>query len=64
MKTVIIIGAGGHGKVVADSIQKSGDQVIGFLDDNPEPSKMFAGFPILGSVEDYTAYKEIGRAHV
>lgn len=58
MKTVIIIGAGGHGKVVADSIQKSGDQVIGFLDDNPEPSKMFAGFPILGSVEDYTAYKD------
>ncbi len=33
-KTVIIIGAGGHGKVIADIIEKSGDKVLGFLDDN------------------------------
>ena len=35
-KKVIIIGAGGHAKVVADIILKSNDEVIGFLDDNIE----------------------------
>lgn len=33
-KKVVIIGAGGHAKVIADIIQKSGDIVYGFLDDN------------------------------
>ena len=32
-KSVVIIGAGGHGKVIADIIQCSGDRVSGFLDD-------------------------------
>lgn len=32
-KEVVIIGAGGHAKVIADIIQKSGDIVYGFLDD-------------------------------
>ena len=33
-KDVVIIGAGGHAKVIADIITKSNDNVIGFLDDN------------------------------
>ena len=33
-KDVIIIGAGGHGSVIADIIKKSGDNVFGFLDDD------------------------------
>lgn len=33
-KSVIIIGASGHGKVVADVIRASGDDVYGFLDDD------------------------------
>lgn len=33
-KNVIIIGAGGHAKVIADIIEKSGDEIVGFLDDN------------------------------
>lgn len=32
---VIIIGAGGHGKVVADIVRARGDVVVGFLDDDP-----------------------------
>ena len=32
-KKVVIIGAGGHAKVIADIIEKSGDEIIGFLDD-------------------------------
>ncbi len=34
MKNVIVIGAGGHAKVIADIILKSGDNLVGFLDDN------------------------------
>ena len=51
MRTVIIIGASGHGKVVADIIQKSGDIVYGFLDDNTELKNDFLGFPILGKID-------------
>ena len=35
-KNVVIIGAGGHAKVIADIIIKNGDNVYGFLDDNIE----------------------------
>lgn len=33
-KNIVIIGAGGHAKVIADIIDKSKDIVVGFLDDN------------------------------
>lgn len=56
VKSVIIIGASGHGKVVADIIQKSGDRVLGFLDDNPNLSDTFIGFPVLGAVNEYAKY--------
>ena len=61
MRTVIIIGASGHGKVVADIIQKSGDIVYGFLDDNTELKNDFLGFPILGKIENYKKYKHIAE---
>ena len=51
MKRVVIIGASGHGKVIADIIQKTGDQVFGFLDDNESLGNSFCGFPILGTVD-------------
>ena len=55
---VVIIGASGHGKVIADIILKSGDEVVGFLDDNPELEDEFIGFPVLGCVKDAPKYKE------
>lgn len=54
---VVIIGASGHGKVVADIIQKSGDTVVGFLDDNPDIDEKFVGFPVLGKTEKFVDYK-------
>lgn len=32
-KNVVIIGAGGHGKVIADIVRESGDNLLGYLDD-------------------------------
>lgn len=55
---VIVIGASGHGKVVADIVQRSGDTLLGFLDDNEALSSEIAGIPVLGKVADYARYPE------
>lgn len=39
-KDVIIIGAGGHGKVISDIVRTSGDNFVGFLDDSTEGSNI------------------------
>ncbi len=68
-REVVIIGAGGHAKVVADIILKSGDKLIGFLDDRACGSD-FCGFPVMGKVEAYTDFRDkmfviaIGSAQV
>ncbi|MCQ2455358.1 MAG: acetyltransferase [Clostridia bacterium] len=62
-KDVIIIGAGGHGNVVADIVKLNGDNLVGFLDDKPADK-------VLGAVSDYEKYKDcyfviaIGNAEV
>lgn len=46
---VILIGAGGHAKVIADMVLKSGDHLIGFLDDDTEKTEVM-GCPVLGPI--------------
>lgn len=58
-ESVIIIGASGHGKVIADIILKSDDYIKGFLDDNPKTSNEFIGFPVLGTVDSYKNFPEV-----
>lgn len=55
---VIVIGAGGHGKVIADIVRSSGDTVLGFLDDSPNRPESVCGIPVLGGAEDYVNYPE------
>lgn len=55
-KQVIVIGAGGHGKVIADIARCCGDKVLGFLDDSPQRPEGLCGFPVLGEVKDYVNY--------
>ena len=57
-RKVIIVGAGGHGKVIADIVKASGDYVMGFLDDNMDKNRIFCGVPVLGAVNTYTNYIE------
>ena len=56
---LILIGAGGHSKSVADSIDLTTYELIGFLDGNKTGSHM--NLPIIGKsledVEDYREYK-------
>lgn len=56
-KKLVIIGASGHGKVIADIALKSGYEIIGFLDDN-DSVKEICGFPVLGATEKINDYKD------
>ena len=47
---VVIIGASGHARVIADIIRCSGDIVDGFLDDRD--AEQFPGLTVLGRVND------------
>lgn len=54
-KDVVIIGAGGHAKVIADIIIKSGDNLLGFLDDNKEIGTVIiknTDYTVIGKIED------------
>lgn len=53
---VIVIGAGGHGRVIGDIIQQSGDVVLGFLDDNVNGVVM--GLPVLGKIADALSFED------
>ena len=45
---VMVLGAGGHGKVVADAVLAAGDTVLGFLDDSSEKRSVW-DLPVLGT---------------
>lgn len=53
-KGTLILGAGGHGKVVADILQCCATRVVGFLDDDPAlwGTRQF-GLPVLGPIENH-----------
>ena len=57
-KEVIIIGAGGHAKVICDIIRKSGDKVFGFLDDNICKGTEIMGSSVLGKTDKISEYKQ------
>ena len=50
-KKLLLIGASGHGKVIADIAIKNGYEIIGFLDDNPDVQDVM-GFPVVGKVSE------------
>lgn len=52
-KKVVIIGAGGHGRVVADTVEACGDTVVGFLDDDLDKK---GKLNIIGKVTDAEKY--------
>lgn len=57
-QNVVIIGASGHGKVIADIIEKSGDRVVGFLDDDTTLPSVFLDYPVLGTVDHFVDFVE------
>ncbi|MBE6903411.1 MAG: acetyltransferase [Ruminococcaceae bacterium] len=57
MKDVIIIGTGGHAKVIADIVLCSGDNLVGFLTSDCDKDT-FIEKPILKDDKVYTEYKD------
>ena len=55
---IVIIGAGGHGKVVADIVIQSGNWVKGFLDDAENIPNTIEGIPVLGKIASYKKYSD------
>lgn len=52
---VVIIGAGGHAKVIADIIVKNNDKLLGFLDDNKK-GIVLADYSVIGKVNNCIDY--------
>jgi sugar O-acyltransferase (sialic acid O-acetyltransferase NeuD family) len=61
---VAIVGAGGHGKVVADALLAGpGHELSGFLDDDPSRQRTTIwGYPVLGSVATWSRHGVEGLA--
>lgn len=57
MSKLIIIGGGGHAKVIADMAIKAGFDLLGFLDDNPSVDKIL-GIKRLGFISDCENFKD------
>lgn len=53
MNRLIIVGASGHGKVIADIAVRNGYSDVVFLDDNPALQEC-AGFPVVGKTMEIT----------
>lgn len=68
-KQLVIIGASGHGKVIADIGEKNGYTEIVFLDDNKK-IKACGRFPVIGVSDDAIRYSDsdfivgIGKADI
>lgn len=63
-KSLLILGCGGHGRVVADIAQACGYAKIAFLDDDPVAAKRSAPFPVLGALDRMTELASEWRAVV
>lgn len=58
---MLIIGAGGHAKVVADILRTQGAYVLGYLDDDISLyGEQRLGLPVLGPVETYPDFNPDG----
>lgn len=58
MNRLIIVGAGGHGRSVAEAVLLAGShELVGFLDDAAPAPAMVWDVPVLGSTVDLDAYR-------
>jgi FlaA1/EpsC-like NDP-sugar epimerase len=57
MNSLLILGAGGHGKVVADAALATGDwREIAFLDDRVAQASLVLGLSVIGEIGAMTSF--------
>lgn len=50
---MLVVGAGGHGRAVAEAAELAGVfEIVGFLDDSPSTDGTVIGYPLLGLVSN------------
>lgn len=54
--SVILIGGGGHAKVIIDCVRAAGAQAAGILDDGLAAGTTVLDVPVLGATADYTRF--------
>lgn len=60
MDNIIVIGSGGHGRSVAESILLSKEfNFVGFVDDSFTPNATLWGYPILGKINDLAELRHL-----
>jgi len=61
-RRLLVLGAGGHGRVVLDILlHDPAAEIVGFLDNNPDiRGRRIDGFPVLGGIDDLEA---VAAAH-
>ena len=57
-KKIMIIGGGGHAKVIIDCIRAAGDKPEGILDDRITPGTTVLGVPVLGRTDRWKEYAQ------
>jgi len=57
-ESIILIGGGGHAKVIIDCVRASGDEVFGILDDGLMVETAVLGAKVLGKTADYERYTD------
>ena len=57
-RKLLIVGAGGHGRSVAEAVLAAGFyEVAGFVDDAVPGLAQVRGYPVLGTTQDVSAYR-------
>ncbi|MBM5792997.1 MAG: hypothetical protein FJ057_03485 [Cyanobacteria bacterium K_DeepCast_0m_m1_088] len=55
----MFLGAGGHGRSVADAIRAQGDALLVFLDDSRPDGELVAGVPVIGALSLAQEFKAL-----
>lgn len=62
MEKILVIGAGGHGRSVAESILLMGRyEILGFLDDSWPKLQSVMGYPVLGAIDAPKEYTHVTK---
>lgn len=57
---LLVVGAGGHGRAVAEAAELSGVfEIVGFLDDSPPADVTVIGYPVLGQVSSAVNHRHV-----
>jgi sugar O-acyltransferase (sialic acid O-acetyltransferase NeuD family) len=57
---LLVVGAGGHGRSVAEAAELCGAfEILGFLDDSVPVGDLILGYPVLGSVASLTDHRNL-----